>query len=394
MELPKNKACEFMQNNIISNIKQYIQTNKQKGNGTLCVLSPYSCIATEGYMLRVKAVDEFVLNPLCCVHLDFESGAKQPYTEIIDERHMVIYLVSHDKDSAKIALKIAKICKVLYIHSAIRCKENVIGTHALKLVKAKNVYKIWDVHGVLPEECVMQLNFLEAQHATKAEELLLENADCTLVISDAMVKHYEKKYGKKPNNPINTSVFTSQVENFDKIINYKPQNTPYNVVYAGNTMAWQNIPLMKKTIENCADKFNYKIFTHDSEDFNKQSSNTKMPNTLTVDSVPIEKVLSEYKNCHFGFALRDDTPVNNVATPTKIIEYIQFGIIPVFKSENIGDFIKLNLQFIDYKNLHALDMSFNEYKKMAKQNFEVLIKLDKIRQTGISMLKDVINKEL
>ncbi len=342
-------------------------------------------------MQRVVAIDKYVLSPLCCVHIDFESGEETPRVEMLDERHLVVHLLPHDKQSANTAVKIAKKCKLIYIHSAIRCKPNIVGDVAKRLLKAKHLYKVWDVHGVLPEESVMQLNFLEAQNATDAEEMLLEHADCTIVISDAMVKHYKKKYSKVPQNIIDTSVFTSDaLHNFDDIIKEKPQETRFNLVYAGNTMAWQNVPLMKQVIGRCADKFNYYVFTHDIKDFNSQNRAEVMPKTFMIDSVPIETVFDTYKKCHFGFALRDDTPVNNVATPTKIIEYIQFGIIPIFKSDKIGDFAALGLKYIDYSELAKLEMSFDEYRHMAEHNYKIVHKLESIRKNGINELKQVI----
>ncbi len=383
-----------MQRLILNEVKKYILKNKSSGNNTICVLSPYTCNAKEGYMQRVVAIDNYVLNPLCCVHLDFESGETAPKIEIIDERHMVLHLVSNDDVSAKIAVKVAKFCLILYIHSAIRCKFNIVGNAPEKLLKAKNVFKIWDIHGVLPQEHVMQLNFLEAQYATAAEELLLDRADCTLVISDAMERHYEKMYKKKLRNAVNTSVFTSDIGvDFDAIMNEKPKTKPFNAVYAGNTMAWQNIPLMKDTISKCNEKFNYYVFTHDINDFESQNSALEMPRTFKIDSVPIEKVFETYKYSHLGFALRDDTPVNNVATPTKIIEYIQFGIIPIFKSENIGDFVHLGLKFIKYDELLNLDMTFKEYEEIARHNYKILKRLECKRKDGIETLKEIIAKQ-
>lgn len=40
----------------------------------------------------------------------------------------------------------------------------------------------------------------------------------------------------------------------------------------------------------------------------------------------------------FGFVLRNDVPVNRVATPTKLSSYLSAGVIPVF-SKYLKDFI-------------------------------------------------------
>ena len=45
------------------------------------------------------------------------------------------------------------------------------------------------------------------------------------------------------------------------------------------------------------------------------------------------------KQAKFGFALREDTVVNRVATPTKLANYVASGIIPIY-SECVHDFYK------------------------------------------------------
>ncbi len=43
--------------------------------------------------------------------------------------------------------------------------------------------------------------------------------------------------------------------------------------------------------------------------------------------------LSQYlKNASYGFVLRDDNIVNNVATPTKFSTYLSYGVVPIYSS--------------------------------------------------------------
>lgn len=53
-----------------------------------------------------------------------------------------------------------------------------------------------------------------------------------------------------------------------------------------------------------------------------------------VPSSELQQVLGAYK---YGFIVRDDIAVNNVATPTKMNSYMAAGVIPVY-SDVINDF--------------------------------------------------------
>lgn len=61
-------------------------------------------------------------------------------------------------------------------------------------------------------------------------------------------------------------------------------------------------------------------------------------NSISIKSVSPLELESYYKESHYGFILRDDILVNRVACPTKLIEYLGYGINPIILSEKIGDF--------------------------------------------------------
>lgn len=62
-----------------------------------------------------------------------------------------------------------------------------------------------------------------------------------------------------------------------------------------------------------------------------------------VLSVKPDQVVEVLKDCDFGFLLRDDIPLNNVASPVKFLEYISAGVVPIM-SKGIGDYSELVLQ--------------------------------------------------
>ena len=62
------------------------------------------------------------------------------------------------------------------------------------------------------------------------------------------------------------------------------------------------------------------------------------PDDWEITTKTAEEMKEVYRHAQYGFVLRDDIVVNNVACPTKIIDYIKYDIIPIVKSPHIGDF--------------------------------------------------------
>ena len=69
---------------------------------------------------------------------------------------------------------------------------------------------------------------------------------------------------------------------------------------------------------------------------------------IELKSVAPEELAEYYESAHYGFILRDDNVINTVANPTKMIEYLQYGIVPIVKSPNIGDFATYGYDYITY----------------------------------------------
>lgn len=378
---------------ILKTVRDFVRRHRCQGRGAVCVLAPWFVPAQEGYLQRVAAIDEEVLAPLACIHLDFETGCSQPGVQQKDDRHLVVELCPHDGYSLNLACYIARQCGVLYVHSVMRAMADIMGKNIHRLFTRPGLYVIWDVHGAVPEEYVMQPNFYEAQNATQAEELLLKNA-CTIVtISEAMKTHFEQKYGQSLQGVINTSVFNVTHVNEEQILAHKKKLVgPLTAAYAGNTMPWQNIPLMQRLMVQAGPRFRYRVFTPQPETFYAlaQEQDLALP-PCTVQKATPSQVLEAYADCQLGFALRDDTAVNHVACPTKVMEYIQFGLIPVLKTPHIGDFDSLGLRYIPYEEFACWEGQ--EYLEAVTCNFALLQKLQLQHEQGTAQLRELVRQK-
>lgn len=68
-----------------------------------------------------------------------------------------------------------------------------------------------------------------------------------------------------------------------------------------------------------------------------------------------------------GFVLRDEHILNSVANPTKLVEYMWCGIIPIVKYEDLGDYSDLGYEYIKYDNITS-----NMRQKKSFKNSEII----------------------
>lgn len=125
---------------------------------------------------------------------------------------------------------------------------------------------------------------------------------------------------------------------FNEIINknnfFIPEKYEHNTFcYVGSTVdAWQKfeyIVEIYKYIELHYEDCLFKIITPNPEEAEKYAVKHKLKNVI-IKSVAQDRVSAEICDCKFGFIIRDNNIVNNVATPTKLSNYLSNGIMPIF----------------------------------------------------------------
>jgi len=108
-----------------------------------------------------------------------------------------------------------------------------------------------------------------------------------------------------------------------------------------------------------------------------------MPKEAIIHAVRPEEVIHEIRDCHFGILLRDDIAVNNVACPTKLIEYLSCGVLPVLKTSHIGDFERYGMNYIPLEDFRKGTIpGSEEYMRMIRENRALLSKFTEEFQNG------------
>lgn len=376
-------------------VYQMMQKAQKSGRKPICVFAPMYDKENEkdGYIQRIKAIDTTVLLNMCRIYL-YDEGADcmEMRFDFIDDLHAYIVFNSHNKEQLGAILNLIQKVGMVYTHSILRFIEDKTAKELWQIFDYEDVRHFWDVHGMVPEEYELSGSELGSQLANNIEGVMAAKVDVIVVVTEAMGRYLKNKYPSMKADVIVVPIINKELLGAKKCAK-NDLKEEISIVYAGGTQPWQNIELMQNIIETTRTMYRYKMFVPNPEEFWKLWGKRSKEVDMMVDSKSPEELYKEYESCDFGFVLRDDSPVNYVACPTKIIEYLKFGIIPVLKSIEIGDFVELGMQYISYTELlKGLDISEEKRQDMIKNNYELLSKLMKIYIDGLDNLKKLVEE--
>lgn len=348
-----------------------IRKEKQNNHRVICVMAPIfnSENVRDGYYRRIKAIDDLMGEDTFRIYMswfgaDYESGAL--HIQNHDAHHIHLSYINNSERHNKILLKIAKEAGIAYHHS--------VGYSNEGITRCRHIKKIFDLHGALPEELVMYGNYTQSVIESKNERLAVEYGDALVAVTRSLKTHINRKYPEFDPRfvflPIlDDVVIDSRVENEKKdYIDGRPI-----VVYAGGLQKWQMIDKMQDAIASAGDLCAYRIYTPTPKAFDDMWGERQRPKNMLVDSRSPKELMEEYRKCHYGFLLREDIPVNNVACPTKLIEYLVHGIVPILYTDKVGDFVEDGMKYISLSDFIAGRLpDEQERSRIARENTKVL----------------------
>lgn len=205
---------------------------------------------------------------------------------------------------------------------------------AYKLIK--NGYKkvvVW-FQGIEPEESYMahhsKLRYWILSHM---ERVILKKGLFFIFVSEEMVRHYERKYKQSLDRsviyimPCQNTIFHSEAfiprEKYSKNV----------FAYTGSLAVWQKfedtVGAYKKIEEAGIPDCELWIYTSEQEEAKKIVEKYGIQH-YKIGFVKSDELPMELSQAKYGFIIREDTPVNRVATPTKISTYLSCGLIPIY----------------------------------------------------------------
>ncbi|MCK7134050.1 glycosyl transferase family 2 [Enterobacter bugandensis] len=313
-----------------------------------------------------------------------------------------VYLDISFRKNRKRAVSISNNCTVEHLNYFIHNKiirdylkqASIIYVHSvynmLKIFPIATYGKvILDIHGIVPEEMMYLGKKFRAFVFNKIEKKAIQGCYKLIHVTSSMKAFYEAKYN------LNLDARSIILPIFEKteIIQNKSKwdSDVFEFIYAGGMQAWQNIDLMieaSEVIHSENIKLNFFFPQNLISNFKIKCGVRLDGKAILVDSLPKEDVISVMSKCHLGFVLRDDIAVNKVACPTKLIEYLECGVVPIVKSPDIGDFNELGYSFIKVEEL-ASPLSIGGLREKAENNYKVLAHFQSLTENSKSLLINI-----
>ena len=272
--------------------------------------------------------------------------------------------------------------KAIYIHSIHHL------LYQFMFFKIFNRKYILDLHGLVPEEFLLEGDRKRSIIFGALEKYIYNNLKFVIGVTQRLINHYQKKYPTSnpnylvypilPNNLMDISKEEIELASSDNVVNF---------IYSGNLQAWQNIDLMLDNIKSiCHNKhYFFQILTGEVEEMKNKfrDKNIDMTN-INIKGVKSDELATYYKKAHYGFVLRDNIPINNVACPTKLVEYMNYGIIPIVLSDEIGDFKNMGYESLSVNNIFE-----NILPKKSLRNIEIIKYLYKQSNKSKYLIKNL-----
>jgi hypothetical protein len=324
---------------------------------SLLFLAPFPDIRypNDGMISRISAIDNFFIDDeRTYLYISLFKNIKKYHRS---DRKLEIYelnIIVH----FLLILKILISARIIYSHSIYQLK-NI--WYLLFFLKQKIVL---DAHGVVPEEIVFfQRKTLLYYILVLLEKIIFSRKNVDIVcVTDAMINHFKRKYPKFKGSFLKFCILPKQLyleqeaENHNRRFLTEIENLEEKtvVLYSGGTAGWQNVKLMLEIIEsNQTGNIQFVILSVEIQEFKQLIEKTKIKSDyITLKSVAPDELSAYYKIADYGFILRDDNVVNHVANPTKLVEYLYYGIIPIVLTPNIGDYPSLNYEYITVDNFN------------------------------------------
>ena len=333
----------------------------------------------DGYFQRIQIVDRLFTDRWRVYVESDELRGRNVWFDRPEPKVLVLRIIGGSKRRwlvRMLTLLAVGRCRKIYYHSVLRMHDNRFGL----LLHMPWIRKAVDIHGVVPEEFRMHNDYFSAVLYEQEERIAVENAAMVIVVTESMKQYLQQKF---------QDALKAMIVSFPMFPSVSPTVAPRPyvdgkpvVVYAGGLHKWQQVPKMIDAIMMTADRCSHRFYCPEPH-LVKDMLPPALLEIVTIDSKPHSELMHLYTECHYGFILRENAIVNRVACPTKLVEYLAMGIVPIVDYEHIGDFKSLGMQFIRLEEFLAGWLPSEEQRSaMAIANLAVYERLKDIRQTG------------
>ena len=349
---------------------------------------PHPSIPLEGWMARVVSIDR-LFKGMPRIYLHFSITHRDTQDAVIqhDSERAEALLHPSGTNSAKLLSRLVEGVDAVYVHTL------HLAEYLLPWLDTGKVYV--DIHGVTPEEEKLAGYPGLADRYEAVEQAVLQHAKCCIGVSEAMIEYYKNKYLL-----LETRWLILPAKPFflaDLEITYRHPTDSRRLValYSGGTQVWQNLDAMLDLVGSMGNEVDFHFLSHEQEIIRQYIARLALPYEPYISFCNKQDLPSAYNAAHFGLVLRDDSVVSRVLCPTKLIEYIYFGLVPVVRSPAIGDFFKLGYVYIteqEFLGGFIPDAASRDW--MIKHNLDVVRQIEEQFEKGARALLSTIETHL
>ena len=350
----------------------------------------------DGYVQRIRDIDRHVFEGKHRVYLYnspfWNCGKPGFYMPIPGE---VCYVIYNDKDHRQLeyARYLIRQSTGCYIHSVYRLlpcmmPEITYNTRPLFDLASIPCRKVIDLHGIVSAELEMLGEPETAVRlAEKAEVMAIRDADLCVAVTHHMVTEFKGKYRMTIPHSLVLPISIPMEEH--RTDTAKKQKLFTKIVYCGGVQKWQRVEDMLDAVnQSKAENIEYAFYVNDEEAFARTLAEKAVGKPLTYGAKAGQDLKDALTDADFGFLLRDDSPVNRVACPTKLTEYILNGIIPILDFENIGDLKILGVRYVSLSDfLKGRLPDEAKRKEMIRENLLAVGEMANERERSLDQLK-------
>lgn len=364
MEQTAHAAIETAAENYL---RILLESAPLKHRPIVCVFAPMfdESNVADGYYRRIRNID--ALFPSRTLRVHFYPNPQSPWASVtlVDDDHIVISYEQGQQIASLFKLVNEK-ARFIYCHS-IHCFD-------FDLLEDQSNKIVLDFHGAVPEETrILCEDNEKAARLAVIEKRAIAQSSTVIAVTNAMVTHIKNKY---PEESMNANYIVMPIFDIDGT-NVEPTAKAEcelpTTIYAGGTQAWQLFDEMIDAVESQPSLCSYRFFLPNPAAFNETWRAKTSRAAFTIATKSPDDLREEYLKSDFGFILRDDSTVNKVACPTKLIEYLVYGVIPIVKSTQIGDFSNDGMAYVLLEDFRAGRLpSADERQTMRKTNYQVI----------------------
>ena len=214
-----------------------------------------------------------------------------------------------------------------------------IAKSAAVLIAKGCRHMVYWAQGIAPEEDYLRFNNKLRRFAFNVcEKMALCRAERIFMVSDAMRRHFERKYGLALAGKTFAAPCCNEVMHPESFLEPRKYERPV-FAYAGGLSKYQCIDGMLNLfaqIQRRMPSAELLFYTWDVDRARELVAAHSIEN-VAVESRKQDELPVALARAKYGFVIREDIAVNRVATPTKISTYMSNGVIPVV-SNCVEDF--------------------------------------------------------